>query len=149
MQVALRGAKGNRPTSMVFALHSGVQLVVHDHEPPLAGDWRRYLEHTERSATEIRAILTYTDGGVPQASQRQSVLRWCDDIPTAIVSPRLAVRTLATSVHALAGRPVAAFAPPDLPHALSYLGIVRAERDGIVTRLVDLVLLLESLRAAN
>jgi len=132
---------------------------VHDHVAPTPEEWRDYVDAARgvvrRVGADRAAGLAVTDGGSPDAQQRQQVITMIreedggrvDRIRSAVISESLIVRTV-VGAFTLLLTDISLFAPAGAWDALDFVrvprsdaALVRADLEGLAARVPGVVAL--------
>jgi hypothetical protein len=106
-------------------------LLVHGAEAPTAEEWKTYLALVEDSRTVATQVLVHTEGGGPNASQREAVQNLYSTYkpvspPVAVLSNSVIARGIVTAISWRYGREkIRAFSPSELEAALDWLQLDR------------------------
>lgn len=112
-------------------------VVVHTTETPPDVEWDEYVGGvSDAKKPPIKGIFVVTDGGGPNAAQRQRLLSSLDQRSArprvAILSPSVLVRSIVAALNLFAAQPMKMFSPSDVDGAMGYLGVTRAEREELI-----------------
>jgi hypothetical protein len=126
---------------MTWEMVGHVQVVVHTEEPPSDEEWRAYLDGVAKIEASVRAFYVRTDGGGPNALQRELLTKFFETRsmpPVAIVTPSVMVRGIMTALNWFLNNRLRLFSPSQAVEAFGYLQVAPADRgplEAVVARL--------------
>jgi hypothetical protein len=115
---------------MGFEIHSDLVIGVYGAKEPSNQEWSEYIEALKKIIDRHPPVLTVSDGGGPNAGQRQKLLsiyskEHHEQIRIAVVSDATAVYGVVTAISWF-NSSIKAFKISKLDEALSYLGVSSA-----------------------
>jgi hypothetical protein len=124
---------------MACTVVGDVFLEVHDRHAPSDEEWQASLDVLGRRMPQIRCGLIVSDGGAPNAPQRQGMARLVEGLgrshlPRAVVSASSLARGAVTALRWM-GQEVQAFTPEDLAQALDHLEVPVEARARIMSEI--------------
>jgi len=129
----------DRALHMACTVVGDVFLEVHDRHAPSDEEWQASLELVSRRTSEIRCGLIVSDGGAPNAPQRQEAARLTDGLGRsylrrAVVTGSIAARGAVTALRWM-GQEIQAFAPEQLAQAMDFLEVPVETRGRIMSEI--------------
>jgi hypothetical protein len=111
--------------NMMWEQQGNVFMMLHRAEDPNEDEWRDFMETFKKLEFDKVRQLVFTDGGGPNAKQRQMINDVLAGRTTliAVVSPSTKVRAICTALSWF-NKKMAAFAPEETPLALRHIGVV-------------------------
>jgi hypothetical protein len=125
-----------RGSTMRYGRVGSIYVVVHGALPPSNVDWEGWLDHVSREVPMFTGMLVHTEGGGPDAGQRQKTAEmWARHarMPSiAVVTRSPVVRLMVTALNYFLSRPIRAYAPAAIDEALSeHLKVAPGDREEI------------------
>lgn len=121
--------RGNQQT-MKWRRLGRLVVTVHSEQPPTEEEWSRYMGQADTyHPLEDQRILVVSEGGAPNATQRQQLIDLLDNarVPTAILTTSWIMRGSGAAVSWF-NRSLRVFGPNALDQALEHLQLTQWER---------------------
>ncbi len=122
--------------TMAFSLFKrSLFLVLHTKDNPTEEEWNEYIKFTEQHMKQIQSTMILTEGGGPNATQR-GLLN--DLIEGNKLKQKISVVTLSRMVRGIVtalswfNPNIKAFSTIQVPSALEYLEVPKADHDAVV-----------------
>ena len=128
---------------MLFEFDNGLLLTVHGEGAPTDSEWNAYADCAIRNAASTRCIIILSEGGGPNAKQRQRIARAdaVKTLPTLVMSTSSLVRGMVTALGWL-GKSIKACAPADAERIGAFVDLDRSTADRALCHIASLKLAL-------
>jgi hypothetical protein len=131
--------------NLVYDCRDDIILAVHNEEPPTNEEWTPYVDFANtREGQRVVLSVVYSDGGGPNAKQRQLMLkaRQAERVPSVIISSSIVARGIITALTWLGKSNVTACAPDDLTRLNALTALDRPRLHALLVRIARLKLAL-------
>ncbi len=131
--------------NLLYDCSDDIIVAVHNEEPPADEEWIPYINFANtREGQRVVLSVVYSDGGVPNASQRQRMFdaKQSRSVPSVVISSSVVARGIITALGWLGKSNITACAPDDLARLEALTALDRPRLHALLIRIVRLKLAL-------